>query len=82
MHTGNRIGNVTKNELRNIISIVQQQRLAKRKQYQQAISLILLSYRNSEESIFRVLPLEMVHMIIRFVVADMPAAPALDVIFK
>ena len=58
---------------------VQQQRLEKRKQYQQAIILILLNYRFSEESAFHVLPLEMVHLIIRFVLDDMPAATTLDI---
>ena len=57
-----------------IASIAQQQRLEKRKQYQQAIILILLSYHFSEDSAFHVLPLEMVHRIIRFLLDDMPAA--------
>ena len=61
-------------------NFVQEQRLAKRKHFQQAIILILLSYRSSEESSFHVLPLEMVHMIIRFLLDDIPAPPARFVI--
>ena len=67
--------------LRKIASDTQQQRLARRKQYQQAITLILLSHQSSEESAFQVLPLEMVHMIIRFVLDDMPAATTLKLLY-
>ena len=79
MCSDNDFGNGAKKELRNIASIVQQQREEKRKQYQQAINIILLSYRFSEESSFHVLPLEMVHLIIRFVLNDMPTATTLEV---
>ena len=70
----NKLSNKGAEELRAIASIVEQQRLEKRRQYQQAITLILLSYRYSEESAFHVLPLEMIHIIIQFVLNDMPAA--------
>jgi hypothetical protein len=79
MYTGNKIGDEGAKELQVIASNVGQQRSAKKKQYQQAISLILLSYRFSEESAFHVLPLEMIHMIIRFLLNDMPVATTLDV---
>ena len=73
MCTGNRIGDEGAKDLRKFASVVQQQRKEKRKQHQEAIILILWSYRFSEESAFHVLPLEMIHMIIRFVLNDMPA---------
>ena len=79
MYAGNTIGDEGAKELQVIASNVGQQRSAKKKQYQQAISLILLSYRFSEESAFHVLQLKMIHMIIRFLLNDMPAATALDV---
>ena len=81
MLAGNEIGAEGTEILREIASIVQQQRKEKRKQYRQAITLILLSYQSSEESAFHVLPLEMVHMIIRLVLNDMPAAATLKMHF-
>ena len=80
--TANKIGVEGGKELREIENDVQQHRLEKRKQYHQAISLILLSYRFSQESAFHVLPLEMVHMIIRFVLNDIPAATTFDIRFR
>ena len=79
LRTDNEIGAEEAKELLVIANNVGQQRVAKKKQYQQAISLILLSYQFSEESAFHVLPLEMVHLIIRFVLNDMPAATTLDI---
>ena len=72
MLAGNGIGKKVAKELRKIESSVRQQRSAKRKKYQQTITLILLSHQYSEESAFHVLPLEIIHMIIRFVLDDMP----------
>ena len=60
--------------MRDIATFVRQQRMEKRKQYQQVFTLILWSHQSSEESAFHVLPLEMVHMVIRFVLDDIPAA--------
>ena len=80
MYTGNYIGDEGAKTFREIANDVGQQRLAKRKQYQQAINLILLSYRFSEKSVFHVLPLEMVHMIIRYLLDDMPAATTLYIV--
>ena len=79
MYVDNGIGVEGAKGLQDIANDVGQQRLAKRKLYQQAIILILLSYRFSEESVFHILPLEMVHMIIRFLLDDMPAVTKLDV---
>ena len=81
MCTENDIDNEGAKELQAIARSVGKQRLQRRKQYQEAITLILLSYQHSEESAFHILPLEMVHIIIRFLLDDMPAV-SLDVDFS
>ena len=78
--TGNYIGNEGAKVLRDIATFVRQQRMEKREKYQQVFTMILCSHQYSEESAFYVLPLEMVHMIIRFLLDDIPAATALNII--
>ena len=60
--------------------LILEQRREKRKECREAIALILLNHQFGEESPFHVLPLEMVHMIITFLLDGLPAA-TLDVKF-
>jgi hypothetical protein len=82
MCTGNCIGDEVAKELQDIAKDIVQQRVAKKHLYQKAISLILLNYQFSEdETLFHVLPLEMVHMIIRFLLDDISTQTGLSVKF-
>ena len=80
--TANNIDNDFSKELCKTTNNLQKKRMKERKQYQQAISLILLTYfQNSEISLFHLLPLEILYIIIRFVMNDMPAA-TIDIEFE
>jgi hypothetical protein len=80
--TANRIGVEITKEMQEIAADIVRRRVAKKHLYQQAISLILLNYRFSEdETLFHVLPLEMVHMIIRFLLDDISTQTGLSVKF-
>ena len=74
VYIGSNIGAKGVKVLGDILTYVRKQKIAKRKQYQQVFTLILWSHQYSEKSAFHVLPLEMVHMILRFVLDDVPAA--------
>jgi hypothetical protein len=80
VRTDTRIGDEVAKELQEIAADIVRRRVAKKHLYQQAISLILLNYRFSEdETLFHVLPLEMVHMIIRFLLDDISTQTGLSV---
>jgi hypothetical protein len=80
--TANRIGVEITKELQEIAKDIVRRRVAKKNIYLKAISLILLNYRFSEdETVFHVLPLEMVHMIIRFLLDDISTQTGLSVKF-
>jgi hypothetical protein len=83
VRTDTRIGDEVAKELQEIAAdIVRRRRVAKKNLYLKAISLILLNYRFSEdETVFHVLPLEMVHMIIRFLLDDISTQTGLSVKF-
>ena len=78
--TGNNIRKAGRKVLGEYIRDAEQQRYEKKNLRKQAISLILLSHQLLEESSFHVLPLEIVHMIIRFLLDGIPVA-ALYVVF-
>ena len=62
--------------LQELASTIQDYRLEKRKKVQAALSLVLLCHRHRyvEESCLSLLPLEVIHMIIRMILPDMPPA--------
>jgi hypothetical protein len=80
VRTDTRIGDEVAKELQEIAADIVRRRVAKKNLYLKAISLILLNYRFSEdETLFHVLPLEMVHMIIRFLLDDISTQTGLSV---
>lgn len=73
--TGNRIGDEGAKAFKEIAVAIRQQRVKQHKQLKEAIALVLLAYAtNDDESIFHILPLEIIHMIIRFVLEGKPAS--------
>ena len=57
------------------VATINKQRVKQRKLINEAIILVLLAYSHgNDESIFHILPLEIIHMIIRFALDGRPAA--------